>query len=69
LCARLLERIRQSGAVCEHGQYRDRVVCTGALVRRGDEPWALVVSAHGDDIPVDVVRAVELAAVELAGPG
>ena len=63
-----LARIRRSGAVCEHGQYRDGVACAGALVHRGEEPWALVVSAHGDDIPVDVVRAVGLAGVELAGP-
>ena len=63
-----LARIRRLGAVCEHGQYRDGVACAGALVHRSDEPWALVVSAHGDDIPVDLVRAVELAGVELAGP-
>jgi DNA-binding IclR family transcriptional regulator len=62
-----LESIRRSGEVCEHGEFRDGVACAGALVRRGDEAWALVVSIRGEDIPGAVTRSVQLAGAELAG--
>jgi DNA-binding IclR family transcriptional regulator len=60
-----------SGAlVTEHGEFRDGVSCTAALVPRlnADDPaWALVVAVADEDVPVRVAREVSLAASDLTG--
>ena len=64
------------GAVCthapvtEHGEFRDGVSCTAALVSRpdADDPaWAVVVAVADEDVPAHVSAEVTLAAADLAG--
>jgi DNA-binding IclR family transcriptional regulator len=60
----------QSGApVSEHGEFRDGVSCTAALVPRldrGDPAWAVVVAIGDEEVPARVAREVSLAAADLA---
>ena len=63
---------RVSAPVSEHGEFRDGVSCTAALVprRTTDEPaWAVVVAVADEEVPDRIAAEVVLAAVDLAGPG
>jgi DNA-binding IclR family transcriptional regulator len=59
-----------SGApVTEHGEFREGVSCTAALVPRlgADVPaWAVVVAVADDDVPAPIATEVSLAAADLA---
>ena len=65
-----LGRVRTDAPVSEHGEFRDGVACTAALVprRTRDEPaWAIVVAIAEDAVPERIAREVVLAAADLAG--
>src|SRR5262245_13957239 len=56
--------------VSEHGEFRDGVSCTAALVPRRmpeDPAWAVVVAVADEEVPDRVASEVALAAVDLAG--
>jgi DNA-binding IclR family transcriptional regulator len=62
--------VRADAPVSEHGEFRDGVSCTAALVprRTTDEPaWAVVVAIAEEDVPERVAHEVVLAATDLAG--
>ena len=53
----------------EHGEFREGVSCTAALVPRpaGQDPaWAVVVAIADEDVPAHVCAEVSLAAADLA---
>jgi DNA-binding IclR family transcriptional regulator len=60
-----------SGApVTEHGEFREGVSCTAALVPRldnADPAWAVVVAIAEEDVPSRIANEVSLAAGDLAG--
>jgi DNA-binding IclR family transcriptional regulator len=61
--------VRADAAVCEHGEFRDGVSCTAALVprRTPDEPaWAVVVAIAEEEVPQRIAQEVVLAACDLA---
>jgi DNA-binding IclR family transcriptional regulator len=65
-----LEAVRDSATVSEHGEFRDGVSCTAALVPRRsaeDPSWAVVVAMTEEDVPARVSTEVSLAAADLAG--
>jgi DNA-binding IclR family transcriptional regulator len=65
-----LEAVRDSATVSEHGEFRDGVSCTAALVPRRcaeDPSWAVVVAIADEDVPARVCAEVSLAAADLAG--
>jgi DNA-binding IclR family transcriptional regulator len=64
-----LRRVRTDAPVSEHGEFRDGVSCTAALVpRRTDEPaWAVVVAIAEEDVPQRITQEVVLAAADLSG--
>ncbi len=67
-----LGRARVDAPVSEHGEFRDGVSCTAALVprRTTDEPaWAVVVAIADEDVPARIAQEVVLAAADLAGSG
>jgi DNA-binding IclR family transcriptional regulator len=56
--------------VSEHGEFRDGVSCTAALVPRrtvADPAWAVVVAVADEEVPDRVASEVALAAADLAG--
>ncbi len=56
--------------VSEHGEFRDGVSCTAALVPRStgvDPAWAVVVAVSDEDVPDRIAREVSLAAADMAG--
>jgi DNA-binding IclR family transcriptional regulator len=64
--------VRADAPVSEHGEFRDGVSCTAALVprRTSDEPaWAVVVAIADEDVPARIAQEVVLAASDLAGSG
>lgn len=65
-----LDALPSGAPVTEHGEFRDGVSCTAALVPRLDavDPvWAVVVAIADEDVPTRVAREVGLAATDLAG--
>ena len=61
---------RADAPVSEHGEFRDGVSCTAALVprRTTDEPaWAVVVAIGQEEVPARIAHEVVLAAADLAG--
>jgi DNA-binding IclR family transcriptional regulator len=65
-----LGSIPDRAMVSEHGEFRDGVSCTAALVprrTRADPAWAVVVAVAEDDVPERVAAEVSLAAADLAG--
>jgi DNA-binding IclR family transcriptional regulator len=61
---------RPDAPVSEHGEFRDGVSCTAALVPRhtADEPaWAVVVAIAQEEVPAGIAHEVVLAATDLAG--
>jgi DNA-binding IclR family transcriptional regulator len=65
-----LGAIRDGATVSEHGEFRDGVSCTAALVprRNVEEPsWAVVVAIADEDVPAPVRAEVRFAAADLAG--
>jgi DNA-binding IclR family transcriptional regulator len=65
-----LGAVRADVPVSEHGEFRDGVSCTAALVprRAAEEPaWAVVVAVAADDVPERIAAEVALAAADLAG--
>jgi DNA-binding IclR family transcriptional regulator len=61
--------VRADAPVSEHGEFRDGVSCTAALVpRRTSEPaWAVVVAIAEEEVPERIAQEVVLAAADLAG--
>jgi DNA-binding IclR family transcriptional regulator len=62
--------VRADTPVSEHGEFRDGVSCTAALVprRAAEEPaWAVVVAVAAEDVPDRITSEVALAAADLAG--
>jgi DNA-binding IclR family transcriptional regulator len=56
--------------VSEHGEFRDGVSCTAALVprtTRSDPAWAVVVAVSEEEVPGRIAAEVALAAADLAG--
>jgi len=56
--------------VSEHGEFRDGVSCTAALVPRrtlADPAWAVVVAVAEEEVPDRIAAEVALAAADLAG--
>jgi DNA-binding IclR family transcriptional regulator len=56
--------------VSEHGEFRDGVSCTAALVPRStttDPAWAVVVAVADDEVPGRVASEVALAAADIGG--
>jgi DNA-binding IclR family transcriptional regulator len=56
--------------VSEHGEFRDGVSCTAALVPRpssADPAWAVVVAVADEEVPGRIASEVALAATDLAG--
>jgi hypothetical protein len=54
--------------VSEHGEFRDGVSCTAALVPRStaaDPAWAVVVAVADEDVPGRIASEVALAAADL----
>jgi DNA-binding IclR family transcriptional regulator len=67
-----LAEVPDGAPVSEHGEFRDGVSCTAALVPRsqaGDPSWAVVVALTDEDVPTRVCTEVALAAADLARPG
>ncbi|MBO0843888.1 MAG: helix-turn-helix domain-containing protein [Nocardioides sp.] len=65
-----LGSIPDRALVSEHGEFRDGVSCTAALVprpTRTDPAWAVVVAVADDDVPGRIASEVALAAADLAG--
>lgn len=65
-----LEAISARALVSEHGEFRDGVSCTAALVPRrtlADPAWAVVVAVADEEVPVRIASEVALAAADLAG--
>ncbi len=59
-----------SGPVSEHGEFRDGVSCTAALVprRAPDDPvWAVVVAVADEEVSDQIASEVTFAAADLAG--
>jgi DNA-binding IclR family transcriptional regulator len=64
--------VRAEAAVSEHGEFRDGVSCSAALVprRTREEPaWAVVVAIAEEEVPARIEQEVVLAAADLAGSG
>ena len=64
-----LGALRYGATVSEHGEFREGVSCTAALVPRpaGQDPaWAVVVAIADEDVPAHVCAEVSLAAADLA---
>lgn len=56
--------------VTEHGEFRDGISCTAAVVPRplaADPAWAVVVAIRDDDVPARLSAEVALAAADLSG--
>jgi DNA-binding IclR family transcriptional regulator len=56
--------------VSEHGEFRDGVSCTAALVPRSsttDPAWAVVVAVADEDVPGRIASEVALAAADIGG--
>ena len=56
--------------VTEHGEFRDGVSCTAALVPRSsttDPAWAVVVAVADEDVPGRIASEVALAAADIGG--
>jgi DNA-binding IclR family transcriptional regulator len=65
-----LAAVRAHAPVSEHGEFRDGVSCTAALVPRrapGEPAWAVVVAVAEEEISARVAAEVTLAAADLAG--
>jgi DNA-binding IclR family transcriptional regulator len=65
-----LGRARADAPVSEHGEFREGVSCTAALVprRAADKPaWAVVVAIADEEVPQRIAAEVTLAAADLAG--
>lgn len=65
-----LEAVRADAPVSEHGEFREGVSCTAALVprRTAEDPvWAVVVAFTAEEVPPRIAREVALAAADLAG--
>ncbi len=64
-------RSHPAGAlVHDHGEFRDGISCTAALVPRGVDQgpaWAVAVAIAADEIPAPVALQVALAAADIAG--
>jgi len=65
-----LDAVPSGAPVTEHGEFRDGVSCTAAVVPRLDAVhpvWAVVVAIADDDVPTRIAHEVSLAAADLAG--
>jgi DNA-binding IclR family transcriptional regulator len=61
---------RADAPVSEHGEFRDGVSCTAALVPRraaGNPAWAVVVAIGDEEVSPRIATEVSLAAADLAG--
>jgi len=64
-----LGAVADRALVSEHGEFRDGVSCTAALVPRrtpADPAWAVVVAVADEDVPAHIASEVGLAAEDLA---
>jgi DNA-binding IclR family transcriptional regulator len=62
--------VAAAGPVSEHGEFRDGVSCTAALVprRAPDDPaWAVVVAVAEEEVSDQIAAEVTFAAADLAG--
>lgn len=65
-----LGAVAAGSPVSEHGEFREGVSCSAALVprRRPDQPaWAVVVAIGEEEVPARIEAEVVLAAADLAG--
>jgi DNA-binding IclR family transcriptional regulator len=65
-----LGAVRADAPVSEHGEFRNGVSCTAALVPRlaADAPaWAVVVAVAEEEVSERIAAEVSLAAADLAG--
>jgi DNA-binding IclR family transcriptional regulator len=65
-----LGAVRAQAPVSEHGEFRDGVSCTAALVGRRtamDPAWAVVVAVADEEVSERIATEVTLAAADLAG--
>ncbi|WP_203337472.1 IclR family transcriptional regulator [Nocardioides limicola] len=69
--ARLLARTEVGTLVEEHGEFRDGVACAAMLVPgpQHEPAWALVVSAHGEQVPASARAELRLTAGDLQASG
>jgi DNA-binding IclR family transcriptional regulator len=65
-----LGTVRADAPVSEHGEFRDGVSCTAALVPRrasANPAWAVVVAVAEEEVSERIASEVALAAADLAG--